>query len=256
MQNLSETSLINYVLESNLCLYKKANLPIHSFGDCLYSETGLPHPLLNGIIYGMPKPNEIEPFLSKVIEHYGRQKLPFCFWSESNLETEDLSNALQNHGFMLLGKIAGMALSFAHYKKPQTPPSSNFKILIAKEKKDQEAWNHVVTEVFSIPFPEAYGNLLHNKDSVINVIGIENETPVATGTLIIENQKANIYNIATLEAFRGKGMAESILHYLFDLGIKEGLDASILTSMPLAEPLYRRIGFEPSLYYNLYLKSL
>lgn len=256
MQNLSETSLINYVLKSNLSLYKKANLPIHSFGDCLYSESGLPHPLLNGIIYGMPTSDEIEPFLSKVTEHYQRQKLPFCFWSEVALETEGLSTALRNHGFMLLGKLAGMALSFDHYKKPDTPTPSNFKIRAVKEKKDQDSWSHVVSEVFSIPFPEAYGNLLHNKESVINVIGIENETPVATGTLIIENQKGNIYNIATLENFRGKGIAESILHYLINLGIKEGLDASILTSMPLAEPLYRRIGFEPALYYNLYLKHL
>lgn len=256
MQNLSETSLINYVLESNLILYKTAGFPIHSYGDCLYSESGLPHPLLNGIVYGMPKTHEIESFFSTVIEHYQRQNLPFCFWSEASLETEGLSQALKNHGFTLLGKIPGMSLSFEHYKKPVAHSLKNFEIRLAKEKKDQEAWSQVVSEVFSLPFPEAYGDLFHDKESIINVIGIENEKPVATGTLIIQNEKANIYNIATLEPFRGKKIAESILHYLFDLGIKEGLDAAILTSMPLAEPLYRRIGFKPALYYNLYLKLL
>lgn len=78
-------------------------------------------------------------------------------------------------------------------------------------------------------------------------------TPVAGGQVAIESDRAGLYDIFTVEAARGRGVAHALCHHLLDLAIREGARTAYLqvdAGNNAARRVYRRLGFVDAYAYH------
>ena len=74
-------------------------------------------------------------------------------------------------------------------------------------------------------------------------VGCHNGRPVSTGSIIITNEAVGIYDIATLESERNRGMGSAMFHHIL-ADIKDmGRPLCVLQASPLGAGIYRRAGF-------------
>jgi ribosomal protein S18 acetylase RimI-like enzyme len=79
---------------------------------------------------------------------------------------------------------------------------------------------------------------------VTHLIARIDEEPVGAGTGFLDGTTLGIYNIATLEQARGRGVGTAITTALMDIGASRGCERAILHSSELGLPVYRKLGFE------------
>ena len=68
--------------------------------------------------------------------------------------------------------------------------------------------------------------------------------PAATSGLVLTEDVAGIYNVATLPDHRGKGLGAAITWAAAHAGAEAGRTEAILQSSKEGEPVYRRMGFD------------
>ena len=79
---------------------------------------------------------------------------------------------------------------------------------------------------------------------VTHLIARIDEEPVGAGSGFLDGSTLGIYNIATLERARGRGVGTAVTAALMDIGAARGCERAILHSSEMGLPVYRRLGFE------------
>ena len=66
---------------------------------------------------------------------------------------------------------------------------------------------------------------------------------VTTGTVLLVDGSAGLFNIATPEQHRGKGYGSAVTTHLVRVGAERGAPLAWLQASPMGEPVYRALGF-------------
>jgi len=77
--------------------------------------------------------------------------------------------------------------------------------------------------------------------------------PVAGGQVAIESDRAGLYDIFTVDAARGRGVAHALCHHLLDIAMREGARTAYLqvdAGNDAARRVYRRLGFVDAYAYH------
>jgi GNAT superfamily N-acetyltransferase len=77
--------------------------------------------------------------------------------------------------------------------------------------------------------------------------------PVAAVTLLCTAGIAVLAGVATLAAYRGRGIGAAVSRAALAEGMRRGCTSAALRSGPLSEPLYRRLGFLPACRHRTYV---
>ena len=134
-------------------------------------------------------------------------------------------------------------------------PEISIRCLIASE---VPMWDKIIEDSFkrSWTAPEDYFEFI--KSDLINekkryYAGYYNEQLVSTGCLLIIDDCAYLYNLATVENLRRKGIAKEMIYKMSEdakkLGIKYIIGA---TSNQVAEEMYKAFGAETCSYIEVY----
>jgi len=77
--------------------------------------------------------------------------------------------------------------------------------------------------------------------------------PVAAAMTVLSHGIAGIYWVGTVEAARGKGIAEACTRVATNWGFDAGVPNVQLQGSPMGEPIYRRMGYDDLYRYDFYL---
>jgi hypothetical protein len=77
--------------------------------------------------------------------------------------------------------------------------------------------------------------------------------PVSTAQTMLSHGIAGIFWVATLEAARGRGIAEAVTRVATNWGFDQGAPDVQLQASPMGEPIYRRMGYEDLYRYDFSL---
>lgn len=77
----------------------------------------------------------------------------------------------------------------------------------------------------------------------LNYIAYSGENPVGVGSLFIRGEMGGIYNMGTLPAFRGRGIASTVMATCLEDAERLGCRYVGLTPTQMGRPLYESLGF-------------
>jgi GNAT superfamily N-acetyltransferase len=67
--------------------------------------------------------------------------------------------------------------------------------------------------------------------------------PIATSAVFVTGDVAGIYNVATVERYRGRGYGEALTWAAVDVGRRAGCAVAVLQATDMGLPVYERMGF-------------
>jgi hypothetical protein len=89
-------------------------------------------------------------------------------------------------------------------------------------------------------------------DGVECYLGSVDGTAVATSTLVRTGRTAGVYNVATIESHRRRGLGEAMTWHAVREGMHAGCDVSILQASEMGRPIYERMGYRHVAPYRVY----
>ena len=105
----------------------------------------------------------------------------------------------------------------------------------------------ILHEVFDLPLQDLakFFPARHFEDDRIqHYLAFLNEQPVGIGTTILVDGVASIWNLCTLDQYRRRGVASSLLRRMLADANEFGSELILLYSTPQAYPLFNNFGFE------------
>jgi ribosomal protein S18 acetylase RimI-like enzyme len=85
------------------------------------------------------------------------------------------------------------------------------------------------------------------------VVAYHDGSPVAAAMILRSHGIAGVFWVGTIEAARGRGLAEACTRAVTNLGFELGAANVQLQASPMGEPIYRRMGYEELYRYTFYL---
>jgi len=123
--------------------------------------------------------------------------------------------------------------------------------------------NVFVEPVATVPALTAFCTLLHSvfdfnlrdmltlhpvsqfkEDRIRHYLAFLDDQPVGAGTIICADDVASVWNVCTLDAYRRRGVATTLLHKMLSDATQNGCDLMMLYSTAQAYHLFNDFGFE------------
>ncbi len=218
----------------------------HDDGDLLRYATGLPLPLLNGVLRARLAEGETGRRVAETLAWFRERGLPMTWFVGPSSRPAELGQHLAAHG-LACGGPPGMAVDLRALEE-QLPMPQGLAIVPVEDEATLRRWIRVVVASFRLPaategpLAALYGSLGLGWPARL-YLGLLNGEPVATSKLLLSSGVAGIYWVGTLPEARGRGIGTAMtlapLRGARELGYRIG----ILEAFPLGINVYRRIGF-------------
>ena len=201
----------------------------------------VPFPLFNAIGAARFARGTVERRAQEVVKPYLERGLPFMWWATPSGHAEELGPVLTELG--LAGDpVPGMYRELGGAVDPNVPSGVTLEEVGGDELIPTMVAGFGMPEMVCEPLgrfvaalpPEQVGHLLARLDG----------RPVACGSLWLTGRTAGLYNIATLDEARGRGIGYAVTAALANLGVDRGATHAILHASQTGRPLYERLGFE------------
>jgi GNAT superfamily N-acetyltransferase len=176
---------------------------------------------------------------NEVVDFFVAAGLPWLWWLTPSTTSPELEATLEARGLQR-EEIPGM---YADLTAPlDTRPVEG---LVIERTDDTEALVDTMVAGFEMPdFVRApMMELMTCFPEAINVIASLSGHPVAAGTAYLTGPTAGLYNIATLEDARGRGVGYAVTLALMDLARDAGAEHAILHASASGRPVYEKAGF-------------
>jgi GNAT superfamily N-acetyltransferase len=203
--------------------------------------TGLPLSFFNGAFLRAAT-REPEHLVAEAIRFFGDRDLPWLLWVRDTVSPEILA----------AGRAAGLhdaggppAMGIVPIPRPPAPPTE-LRIEVASTPQALQDHGSMLRDGFGMPqeFVDrlVQPGLLDNPDVAAFVGRVDGE-PVSCSLLAVSGTTAGVYNVATPEAFRGKGYGEALTWAVLAEGARRGCTHGVLQASDVGYPIYRRMGF-------------
>jgi len=217
--------------------------------ELLWTLTNIPFPLFNSVSRAKLSPDSVDDAIDAAISRCKTNNVPMMWWTGPATQPADLGEKLIDHGFHQ-SNSPGMAADLdVMPENPEYPES--FVIKRVDNDEDLETWSCVLCEAFGMPdFVGTAMFALHQsigyetQKSLSHYLGFINNEAVAVSSLLLGAGVAGIYNVATLESARRKGIGATMtLKPLLDAR-SSGYQVGILHSSEMGFKMYSSLGFQ------------
>ncbi len=216
-------------------------------GEVLESEgvlavaTGLPVAMLNIAFVKRPLADP-QTRLKEVVSFYDEKRLPFVVRTREGVDPES-ENASAALGVPYRDTVPGMAL----YPVPPPPePVQGLNIEQVSDSKRLRDYQRVAGEGFGMPveFVERLmGPAFLEVEGFESYLGTMDDEPVAVSSVFVDGAVAGVYNVATLQSHRRRGIGEAMTWRSVSRGREAGCTVAVLEASEVGKPVYERMGF-------------
>lgn len=205
----------------------------------------------NGVLRtAVPPDVGLSSIVNPILDHFLSQKLPFFWVDWPVMGTPGLGDYLSSretplHRFRIPAMLRPLA---------DVPPLSlpdEVEIVPVQTQTEQADWLNVWMAGFGEPesarpdYQEFLVNSLTEPQPVFHHFLVRwLGEPCAISTLLCARQSAGIYHVATLPAFRGRGLGRALTLVAMQTAQQAGYRQAILFATPSGFPLYVHMGYE------------
>jgi GNAT superfamily N-acetyltransferase len=194
-----------------------------------------------------PAPDESGLIGETVAFFQSRQRKAFIWWLYPGLERSDWGRQLEACGLRFSADLPGMAMDLAALPEKVAAPLG----LQFRRVEDAETMAiYIKTFIPGYGLPPEFGAPLYDlmlatlHGAMTSYLATIDDQPVATASVGLDAGVAGIYNIATLPAWRGKGIGAAITLYALLQARSRGYRAGVLQSSEMGYKVYQRLGFK------------
>ena len=220
---------------------------VHDTPELLWSITNIPFPLFNSVARtGLPA-GRVDAAIESILAEYHSRKVPMMWWVGPSAQPSDLGSLLSERG--LQGSVSpGMAVDLTTMPERYVLPE-NLQIKKASNEVELEIYCRVLCGVFGMPdfVEDAFFDFFMSlgfSSPFINYIGIIEDEIVATSSVCLGGGVAGVYNVATLESARGKGIGSAMTAFPLLEARSAGYRIAALEPSESGYSVYRKLGFQ------------
>jgi GNAT superfamily N-acetyltransferase len=204
----------------------------------------VPHPLFNAIAGARFAPGEEAERAHAVMERYVGRARPTLWWTTPSTSSPALEDALTELG-LAREDVPGMHLTVdALDDGPLAPGVEVSEVDVARS---PEPFVSTMLAGFGMP-PDLAEDFcavlaLLDPEKCLNVLARVDGQPAATATGWRHGRTIGVYNVATLERHRGRGLGTAVTAAVVGLGRERGASEAVLHASEMGRPVYERMGF-------------
>jgi ribosomal protein S18 acetylase RimI-like enzyme len=130
-------------------------------------------------------------------------------------------------------------------------PSADVLVDEVRTQPDLEDWCTVYEATHQMAAAQAafcravYSSLLTAQSPLTHFVVREEGVPVAVASIFLHGDHAGVYNVATVQRARGRGLASAVTSGALRHAYRQGYRNAMLGSEEAAMGIYRRLGFQP-----------
>lgn len=183
----------------------------------------------------------------ETLDRLSERGLPFMWWLTPRTRNAELDALLVDRGMVATPGTIGMhsPLAQLHYGE-RLPEGVTLEPVVEDDVDDAL---EVMVEGFAMPLeigaPFADVTFCPTKPGAtrLHVLARLDGQPAGVGSVLIAHGVAGVYNVATLEVARGRGIGRAVTLELMRLGREHGCSDTILHATPMGLPVYERLGY-------------
>lgn len=217
--------------------------------DISYLATGFSMPFLNRVLRANLPQDRPEEAINRLLAELGSHVHPLWWQVGPSSSPPDLARLLRKRGFVPKGTAPGMAMALPAKHRHDRGPAD-----LAVERVDDEAdlhdWFQPLAPEIGLPPEEIDAAVRGRREAslpkapgFVHFLGRIRGRPVGSASLFILEDVAGIYDVATLPAWRRKGIGTALTLACLDEAHEAGLHVAVLQASRDAVHLYRRLGF-------------
>lgn len=195
--------------------------------------------------------------IARAREFFHARDRGFSLWVRAVAADADLSAAAEAAG---LGKVFDYPQMICRAPLEERALPEAVEIRRVTDTADVERFADVNAAAYTIygsPF-EATRSNFGRPDRVLaphvaSFLACLDGEPVSAAQCLLSHGIAGIFWVGTLEAARGRGIAEAVTRIATNWGFDRHAPAVQLQASPMGEPIYRRMGYEDLYRYDFYL---
>lgn len=260
LEDLSPEAVIE-AIEGNVsscfyCLARGSNrITFHDDADVKWFVSGVPFPLLNGASSAKLDPESADRRIDEILGEFQAAQVPMLWWTGPATRPQDIGSRLIARGLTKAGDPPGMAMDLMELDADEVPPEG---VTIKRLNSDDmlEEYKHVLLQGFGAGIAvfvdfivDVYYDIYKKTGygeggDVQNYLAYLEGAPVGACTVVYGAGVAGIYNVATVEEARGRGIGRAVtLRPLLDAR-ERGYRVGVLESSELGYNVYKRLGFK------------
>lgn len=207
------------------------------------------HPILNAVLETQLDPRGAAAILTRTAKQLSERSGPAVWWVLPDSRPSDLADRLRSVGFVEWGDAwPGMVVDLAELVEP--PAVHGVELARVRDAAAFDEYLAVFDPILSPgpAFTEAMrraGRSIGFGEDVAMAHYLAREHGVAVGcsSLIVAGGAAGLYNVATVEPARGRGIGAWLSAVALLQGLDRGLELGTLQTSPLGYRVYDRLGF-------------
>ncbi|MGQ7889792.1 GNAT family N-acetyltransferase [Paenibacillus sp. WC2504] len=219
-------------------------------------ESDVPFSLFNVIFdYKKSDQTDVVAEIMAITESYHERGMKCLWYTYSHDLDPAVIEALKSNGYVHTGKMAGMSLSLENGK---------FQIEEVPGLKIHTVHNEQEFDLFRQTFIAEYGLSEELEASVVRIFADDPDgkaeyyvaylDDTAVGTLMTygEGDVKGIYTVATLKAFRSRGIGSALVSRALCDMQTAGVKQAILQANAMGQRIYNKLGFKEELIIDFY----
>jgi ribosomal protein S18 acetylase RimI-like enzyme len=254
MTTISDQSFLVGELERNLwetwsIFGCGPNCILHEEEDLLWFETPIPIIPYNGVLRFQMQ-SIVDQTITRIVEHFKLKQSQFMWILHPSSNPTDLRERLLTHGLKDVEPVLGMVRHLDHLPE-LIPFPENIEVRKVVGQKDASAfyqfatWRWNVPEEYQLDYETiAKGFRLGHPDAKVHMWQAwRNGKPIAKAGMYLSSNSAGIYAVVTRPEARRLGLARALTLIALHHAHSRGYQLAVLHSTPMAESLYRSLGF-------------
>ena len=183
----------------------------------------------------------------------------YSLWARRVDTDADLAHAIEGAGHAKLFDYPQM-IRRDRFDEPPLPAGLEIRRAVdVRDVADCASVNSEAYTTYGAP-AEATASCFGRPDAVLaphvgTFVAYLDGAPVGAAMTLLSHGIAGIYWVGTVEAARGRGVAEACMRVATNWGLDAGAPNVQLQASPMGEPIYRRMGYEEIYRYDFYLAS-
>jgi GNAT superfamily N-acetyltransferase len=216
----------------------------------LRTISDVPFALFNSVLGARLSERNVDATVVGILAPYVDRGLPMTWWTGPSTRPTDLPKVLERNGLVPASTAPCLSLALQSWAG-DARPIPGFRIERVWNRSLARDWSRAVRVSFGFPrfasdvYTEAMIAFGFGPDAPFeHWVGYLDGTPVASASLFRCAGVGGVYNVATLPAVRGRGIASAIAQAPLREARSEGFRLAVVQASPEDFPMYVRLGFQ------------